>query len=71
MMGREGAERTCKCPHHKIVPLLVVILGIVFLLGAMDVLSPEVVGIVWPIVLIVGGLMKMMSGSCKCYLKEH
>lgn len=57
---------TCKCPHHKMGPLAVVIFGLVFLLGALNVLSAQVVGIVWPIIVILAGLFKMKEGSCKC-----
>ncbi len=55
----------CKCPHHKVMPILVVIFGLVFLLGAMGTLDMRTVGIVWPIIVIVVGLMKL-GGNCKC-----
>ena len=56
----------CGCPHHKIVPGLVILFGLLFLLGAYDVFTMRTVQIVWPILVIVAGLMKISQGSCKC-----
>lgn len=56
----------CKCPHHKMVPGLIVLFGLVFLLGTFEVLTSYAVSIIWPILVILGGLMKMMEGKCKC-----
>ena len=58
--------KVCGCPHHKMIPLLVVLLGVLFLLGNLGKVSSEVVVIVWPIVVIVGGLQKMFGHMCKC-----
>ena len=58
--------KMCKCPHHKVMPLLIIIIGLAFLLEAFSVLSPEVVNIVWPLALILVGLNKLMAGKCKC-----
>jgi len=63
-MGMNGGK--CGCPHHKVVSILVVLLAAVFLLGNAGVLSPDFVGIAWPIILGVGGLTKLFGGSCKC-----
>jgi hypothetical protein len=48
------------------MPVLVTLFGVVFLLGAFEVLAADVVGIIWPIIVIVGGLSKLFGGSCKC-----
>lgn len=56
----------CSCPHHKVVPLLIVLLGLLFLLEALNVVSVKITGIVWPILLILIGLQKMFAGLCKC-----
>jgi hypothetical protein len=58
----------CSCPHHKMVPILIVLLGLTFLLGTMDVFSALVVGYIWPILLILIGLQKIFGGMCKCDL---
>lgn len=69
-MGNQGMEMkegmTCKCPHHKIVPLLIVLFGLDFLAGAMGWLSMNFVNVSWPILVILAGAMKMMGGKCKC-----
>ena len=56
----------CKCPHHKVIPALVVLFGLVFLLGTLNILTPGAVNIAWPVIIMVAGLTKMKSGSCKC-----
>ena len=56
----------CGCPHHKIIPALVVLFGLLFLLQAVNVVSTETVAIVWPIIVMAAGLNKMASGMCKC-----
>ncbi|MDO8523166.1 MAG: hypothetical protein Q7S12_02680 [bacterium] len=66
MMNNESGNNVCKCPHHKMVPVLVVLFGLTFLLGALDVLSAGTVNIAWPILVVLAGLMKMMTGACKC-----
>jgi hypothetical protein len=64
--GMPGSKMVCKCPHHKVVPILVVLFGLTFLLGALHIFSAGVVAVLWPLILIVGGLFKMTSKSCKC-----
>jgi hypothetical protein len=59
----------CSCPHHKVVPLLIVLIGVAFLLQALGVLTAETVSMVWPIGLILIGLMKMSKGMCGCDMK--
>lgn len=56
----------CSCPHHKVTPLLIVLIGVAFLLQALNVLDAATVGMIWPIGLILIGLMKMSGGMCGC-----
>lgn len=58
--------KTCNCPHHKMIPLLVVLAGVDLLLGALNVLSPMAVNVILPILIIVAGATKMSGGMCKC-----
>jgi len=60
----------CGCPHHKIVPLVIVLIGVVFLLGALNVITMATVGMLWPIGLIIIGGMKLTSGMCACDRKK-
>ena len=62
--GHDGT--VCNCPHHKFMPILVVAFGVVFLLGYLDVFSMGTVNIIWPIIVIVGGLTRLMESKCKC-----
>lgn len=56
----------CSCPHHKIGPLAIFLIGLVFLLQALGVISMELTNLLWPILLMVMGLMKMSGGMCAC-----
>jgi len=65
----DNTSKVClKCHHHKVMPILVILFGLTFLLGTWGTLSPDTVNIVWPILVIVAGLMKLAekSGMCKC-----
>mgnify|MGYP001560885175 CR=1 FL=1 len=56
----------CKCTHHKVVPVLIVLFGLTFLLGNLGILSGAIASIVWPSLIILGGLMKFSRGMCSC-----
>jgi hypothetical protein len=56
----------CGCMHHKMVPLMITLIGVLFLLRALSVLSAGLVDMLWPIALTLAGLVKLMGGKCKC-----
>ena len=58
--------KVCKCTHHKIVPICIILIGLLFLCGAMNIFTASFVSIAWPILLIVIGLVKMRGKNCKC-----
>jgi hypothetical protein len=62
-----GTGKVYKCPHHKVVPVLIILVGLDFLLGAVNVLTWSFVDITWPILLIIGGATKL--GGCSCCSK--
>ncbi len=64
MDGQMGG--VCKCPHHKILPVLVVLFGLLFLGGNLGWWGWNVVNVGWPILVIIGGAMKLGKGMCKC-----
>ncbi len=66
MEPTNNVSGTCGCKHHKIVPAAVIVFGIVFLLGYLSVLSWGAVNIIWPILVIIAGIMKLTKGKCKC-----
>lgn len=59
-------EKKCGCGCHKMGGILVILFGLVFLLGALDVLSARVVSITWPSLIILAGLKALAKGKCKC-----
>ena len=61
MMGKK-----CPCPHHKMVPIFLILIGLTFLLNALMVLSNQVTAILWPILLILIGLQKIFESRCSC-----
>jgi hypothetical protein len=62
-----GDKKVCNCPHHKIMPVIIILIGLTFLLGAFNVLSPMAVSIIWPILVIIIGLKKLKR--CKCCMR--
>ncbi len=56
----------CRCMHHKMVPVYLILLGLLFLLTALDVISSDVTNIVWPIFIILIGLQKLLQNRCNC-----
>lgn len=62
----QGGKMVCKCNHHNVVPVAIILIGIAFLLETFNVLTPWAVSVIWPILLIIIGGMKMMSRKCKC-----
>lgn len=62
MMGGD----MCGCWHHKITPLVIMAIGLVFLLGALDVITADIVNTVWPILLMVVGFSKLTGSGCGC-----
>ncbi len=60
----------CGCPHHKVLPIFVVLLGLLFLLRALGVVTMHFVDVGWPILVIAAGLTKMFSHKCRCYWRQ-
>jgi hypothetical protein len=58
--------KACNCTHHKVVPVCIALIGLVILLGGINVLTAGFVNIVWPVLLIVIGGAKLMGSGCKC-----
>lgn len=65
--GKSCGMKGCKCPCHKMLGILIALIGVTFLLGHLGVLSSGIVDVVWPILLILIGLKKTCpKGFCKC-----
>ncbi len=65
-MQNVSNSQMCKCPHHKIVPMLIALIGVLFLLSALNIIGEKLTMIGWPVLVILIGLNKMMGGKCKC-----
>jgi len=66
-MNHMNTAPACRCGHHKITPVLVILFGLLFLGEHFGVFSAMFTSTAWPILVIVWGLSKWMGGSCKCY----
>ncbi len=65
-----GMKGRCPCLCHKAIGLLITAIGVVFLLGALNVLTPHCVELLWPILVILIGLKKTFGkGMCKCCVR--
>ena len=56
----------CKCPHHKMVPMMIFVVGLLFFLNTVNVITTGALNTLWPIAVMIAGLTKMMGSSCKC-----
>ena len=65
-MAEAHKGQKCPCPHHKMIPIFLVLLGLSFLLTVMGVISTTVNNYVWPILVILIGLQKIFEGRCTC-----
>ena len=64
MEGEHG--NMCKCTHHKMKGVFVVVFGLLFLGGTLGWWESNVVNVGWPILVILAGLSKLTKGMCKC-----
>lgn len=64
-MNNENMKK-CRCVHHNMVPLMVFLIGLLFILGNFGYMSSELVSKIWPILLALIGILKMCGGWCKC-----
>lgn len=56
----------CRCAHHKVCAILVVLFGLLFLAKAGGYVSVETVNWVWPLLVIACGANRLGAGKCKC-----
>jgi len=69
-MNHTNTQSHCSCSHHKTLPAFLVLIGLSFLLANLGIISAEVNSFVWPILIILLGVMKLKGGSCKCYMQQ-
>ena len=62
----QGDANVCKCFHHKMWGILVIVFGLLFLGEAFGWWSSRIVMVGWPLVIIAAGLFKLTEHKCKC-----
>ena len=62
----DAVKNKCGCPCHKSAGLAIVVLGVLFLLQNLGVLPAHIIGMVWPVLIILAGLKITLKGMCKC-----
>jgi len=61
-----GSCGSCNCPHHKAIPVFIILIALTFLLGQWEMLAMSSVDVIWPILLGAIGVTKLMKGKCGC-----
>ncbi|MEK7185320.1 MAG: hypothetical protein AAB726_01730 [Patescibacteria group bacterium] len=64
--GSCGRGGSCGCGHHSIVPILTILFASTFLLGYQGLLDTAAVNIIWPILVGIGGIVKITENNCEC-----
>ena len=66
MNNENNGKCGCTCHKYKgLKGILIALIGLTFLLSNLGVLSAQVAGIIWPVLVIIFGIKKM-SSICKC-----
>ena len=61
-----GGCKKCCCPHHRVISIVAILIALDFLLVAFKVYSIDTAQIIWPIIVIVAVIFKMITRRCKC-----
>lgn len=61
-----GSCGGCNCPHHKAIPVFIILIAVTFLAGEWGMLSAASVAMIWPVLLGAIGVTKLMKGKCSC-----
>ncbi|MEK7499949.1 MAG: hypothetical protein AAB649_05085 [Patescibacteria group bacterium] len=62
----QGNCGNCNCPHHKAIPVFIILIALTFLAGEWAWLAPSSVAIIWPVLLGAIGVTKLMKSKCTC-----
>lgn len=64
-----GASRICRHFHHMTLPVMVVAVGVVLLLSALDLLTGRALSVAFAILVIVAGVLIAVKRQCNCYTR--
>ncbi len=59
-------KKVCNCPHHKVIPWAIIVIGLVILLTGFNILTYMAETVVIGALLIVIGGTKLNSRKCTC-----
>ncbi|MEK7094169.1 MAG: DUF5668 domain-containing protein [Patescibacteria group bacterium] len=59
-------KNVCSCVHHKMIPILVMLFGALFLLLNFNILTEDFVNLAWPLTVIAAGAVKLGGRKCRC-----
>jgi hypothetical protein len=62
-------SKVCNCPHHKVVPILIILIGLNVILSALGVYDLKWMAIIVGALLIVIGGTKIGGSKCGCCSK--
>lgn len=62
--------KSCRCPHHSLTAIFLVLLGLTLVLGNAGVIAEHTASIIWPVFLALIGLQMLVGRRCKCCSKE-
>ena len=62
---------SCKCGHHVIGPIAIILIGLAFLFSNLGWITGSVLGIIWPILIIIWGAGKLCKCCGKCCDKKQ
>lgn len=68
-MNHVNQDSHCRCKHHVVGPILIILIGLSFLLGHLGVIDELTYSVSWPVFIILLGLTKLGGGACKCYMR--
>ncbi|HYD93243.1 MAG TPA: hypothetical protein VEB18_02175 [Candidatus Paceibacterota bacterium] len=66
----DKVDPTCKCTHHAIAPVAIVLIGLDFLGHAAGLISDTFLSLSWPALLVIAGLVKLAGHDCRCCAKR-
>lgn len=69
-MNHMNSADACKCPHHKLTDIVIILFGLALLSQLTGILSPVVVAFAIPVLIIAFGVIRLLSGHCRCYARS-
>lgn len=66
MQGGSMPGKTCGCVCHKVVPIMVTLIGLDFLFANLGWVSESFLATSWPILVVIAGVSQLCKGMCKC-----